>query len=144
MLADNVDKNNLVDGEMAAELQGLQGGEESRGSNASQAVDCCMETVVEQLFAVGADQARSKFHAMYQVFLRNSRPIPILRRGQEKQEEEGIVKTSKSKTKPVSSWCCQRQAGAVKALQRVVWSLIFFVFGLHSVNAKEEVRYSKG
>ena len=32
----------------------------------------------------------------------------------------------KSKTKPASSWRCQRLAGAMKALQRVVWSLIFF------------------
>ena len=31
---------------------------------------------------------------------------------------------NKSKTKPVSSWRCQRQACAMKALQRVVWSLI--------------------
>ena len=41
--------------EMAAQLQGLQAGEERRGSNTSQAVDCCMETMVEQLFAMGAD-----------------------------------------------------------------------------------------
>ena len=57
----------MVDAEMAAELQGLQAGE---GSNASQAMDFCMETVVEQFFAMGADQARSKFEAMCQMFFK--------------------------------------------------------------------------
>ena len=52
-------------------------------------------------------------------------------RCQEEKKEEGIVKTNKSKTKPVSSWRCQRQADAIKALQRVVWSLIFLRFGVH-------------
>ena len=46
------------------------------------------------------------------------------------------MKTNKSKTKPVSSWRCQRQAGAVKALQRVVWSLIILGFGVRLVNAE--------
>ena len=45
---------------------------------------------------------------------RNSRLIPLLRRCQEKEEEEGIVSTNKSNSKPVSSWRCQRQAGAMK------------------------------
>ena len=31
-------------------------------------VDCCMETMVEQLFAMGPDQANSKFDAVWQVF----------------------------------------------------------------------------
>ena len=35
-LSDKVDKYRMVDAEMAAELQGLQAGEERRGSNASQ------------------------------------------------------------------------------------------------------------
>ena len=52
-------------------------------------------------------------------------------RCQEEKKEVGIVKTSKSMTKPVSSWRCQRQAGAIKALQRVVWSLILLGFGVH-------------
>ena len=64
LLSDKVDKIRMVDAEMAAELQGLQAGEERRGSTASQAVDCCMATVVEQLFATGADQARFKFETM--------------------------------------------------------------------------------
>ena len=64
---ENVDKYRMVDAEMETELEELQAGEERRGSNASQAVDCCMETMVEQFFAVGADQARSKFSSMCQV-----------------------------------------------------------------------------
>ena len=52
LLADKVDKN-TIDAEMEAALQGLQAGEERRGGNASQAVDCCLETMVEQVLAVG-------------------------------------------------------------------------------------------
>ena len=67
---DKVDKNEMADAETAAELLGLQAGEERRGSHASHTVDCCMETVVEQFFSMGADQARSKFDTMCQVFLK--------------------------------------------------------------------------
>ena len=56
-LSDKVDKNKMADAEMGAELQGLQAGEERRGCNVSQAVDCCLETMVEQIVALGADQA---------------------------------------------------------------------------------------
>ena len=49
-------------------------------------------------------------------------------------------KANKSKVRPVSSWCYQRQrqAFSMKALQRVVWSLIFLVFGVHMGNAEEQ------
>ena len=40
LLSDKVEKNAVVGAELEAELQGLQAGEK-RGSNASQAVDCC-------------------------------------------------------------------------------------------------------
>ena len=60
------------------------------------------------------------------------------RSGCQEEKEGGIVKTNKSKTKPVSSLRCQRQAGAMKALQRVVWRWIFLGFGLHLVNAGEQ------
>ena len=53
LLADKVDKNTMADAETQAELQGLQAGEERRSSNASQAVECCLETMVEQIFALG-------------------------------------------------------------------------------------------
>ena len=52
-LSDKVDKNTMADAETEPELQGLQAGEERRGSNASQAVECCLETMVEQIFALG-------------------------------------------------------------------------------------------
>ena len=51
LLWDKVDINRLADSAMETELQGLHAGEERRGSNASQAVDCCLETMVEQVFA---------------------------------------------------------------------------------------------
>ena len=38
-LSDKVEKNKMADAEMAGELQGLQAGEERRGSNASQTGD---------------------------------------------------------------------------------------------------------
>ena len=50
-LSDKVDKNKMVDAEMAAELQGLQAGEERRGSNASQPGDGCLEALWQQLIA---------------------------------------------------------------------------------------------
>ena len=70
LLSDKVDKNRMADAEMEAKLQGLQAGEERRGSNASQAVDCCLETMVEQVFAIGTEQPRSKFDALCQKFFR--------------------------------------------------------------------------
>ena len=84
VLSDKVERNKMVDAEKAAELQMLQAGEEGRGSKASQAVDCCMETMVEQFFGMGADQARSKFDATCQVFFKK---FEVLRRCQEKKEE---------------------------------------------------------
>ena len=104
----------------------------------SQAVDCCVEMMVEQFFAMGADHARSKFDSTCQLFFQKFEAFSRLRRCQGEEEEEGIVRTNKSKAKPVSSWRCQCQAGAMKALQRVVWSLIFLVFGVHLVNAEEQ------
>ena len=62
-----------------------------------------METMLEQFFSMGADQARSKIDAMCQVFFNKFEPMPLLRRVKGKEEEEGIVKTNRSKTKPVSS-----------------------------------------
>ena len=47
LLSDKVDKNTVADAKMEAERQGLQAGEERRGSNASQAVECCLETMVD-------------------------------------------------------------------------------------------------
>ena len=52
-LPDKVDKNTMAGAKTEAELQGLQAGEKRRSSNASQAVECCLETMVEQIFALG-------------------------------------------------------------------------------------------
>ena len=93
LLSDKVERNKMADAEMAAELQGLQAGEERRGSNASQAVDCWMETMVEQCFAVGADQAKSKFDVMCQIFVKK------------------FEASTPPAQKPVSSWLCQRHTG---------------------------------
>ena len=70
LLSDSVDKNTMADAEMEAELQGLQAGEERRGSNASQAVECCAESMVEKIFTIGTDQAMSQFDALYQKILK--------------------------------------------------------------------------
>ena len=59
-------------------------------------------------------------------------------RCQEEKRTEEAVKTNKSKTRPVSNWRCRGQAGLMKALQRVVWSLIFLGFGVYSVKAEEQ------
>ena len=99
----------------------------------SQAVDCCLETMVEQIVALGA-RSGAKFSS------RSSRPISLMCRHRRKKEEEGIVKPNKSKTKPVRSWRRQRQVGAMKALQRAVWSLIFLGFGVHLAKVEEQGR----
>ena len=38
-----VHKNQAAEAELDAELRALQAGEERRGSNASQSVDCCLD-----------------------------------------------------------------------------------------------------
>ena len=69
---------------------------------------------------------------------RNSRLVLILSRCQGREEGIRNSENEQDKVKPVSSWCYQRQAGSMKALQRVAWSLIFLVFGVHMVNAEEQ------
>ena len=54
------------------------------------------------------------------------------------------MKMNKSKAEPVSSWCYPRQAGSIKMHQRVVWSLIFLVYGVCLVKAEvQEEQASK-
>ena len=60
-LSDEVDKNEMADAEMAAELQRLQAGEERRGSNASQTRDGCMEALWQQIIALGANRVEAMF-----------------------------------------------------------------------------------
>ena len=64
------------------------------------------------------------------------RPLYKGSKGKWEQKDEGIVKMNKSKAESVRSWCHQRQTGSVKAHQRVVWSLIFIVSGVHLVKAE--------
>ena len=54
-LSNKVDKNEMSDAEMAAELQSLQAGEERRGSNASQTCDCCSEEMLQRVIALGTN-----------------------------------------------------------------------------------------
>ena len=64
-------------------------------------------------------------------------------RCQEEKKEEEVVETNKSRIRPVSDWRCRGQAGAMKALQRLVWSLIFLLFGMHLVKAEEQASQVK-
>ena len=115
LLADKVDKNKMADAETEAELQGLQAGEERRGSNASQAVDYCLDMMVEQVFATGTAQAKSTFVALCEIFVRICETLP--RKCKEEKKEEETVNMNKSKAEPVSSWRHPRQAGSVKMHQ---------------------------
>ena len=103
-------KNEMAEAEMEAELQGLQAGEEKKGSNASQAVECCWETMVEQNFALGVDQARRSFVAMCQIFFKRLGTPPAQMRGKEEGRKE-----SKSKGTPVVRWFYQRQGGTMES-----------------------------
>ena len=55
LLSDKVD-NTMADAEMEAELQGLQAGDERRGSSASQTGDGCLESLWQQFIALGANE----------------------------------------------------------------------------------------
>ena len=63
-------KNKIADADMAAELQGLQAGEERRGSNASQTGDSCLKVSWQQIdpvcAAVGPNQVEAFANAVLQ------------------------------------------------------------------------------
>ena len=59
-LSEKVEKYERTEAEMEAELQNLQAGEERRGCNASQAVNCCME----ELGIMGAEKAVYHFELL--------------------------------------------------------------------------------
>ena len=82
MPSDKVDKNRMTDAEMEAELQELQAGEEE------------VETMLEHMFALGVDQARSKFKVMCQIFLRRIETLSAQMLGKEE-----IVNMNKSKAR---------------------------------------------
>ena len=94
---------------------------------------------MEQIFAMGTDQAKSKFDTLYQKILKRFETLRLLRKCQECQEakkDEETVKMNKSKAEPVSSWCHSCQAGSIKLHQRTVWSLIFLVYGVYLVKVQ--------
>ena len=97
--SDEVDKNRTAGADMDAELQGLQVGEGRRGSNASQAVVCCLEMMLEQIFVLGADQARAKFEVMCQMFLLKNRD-PVCADGRRRRRKKKTVNMNKSKAGP--------------------------------------------
>ena len=103
---------------MAAELQGLQAGEERRGSNASQTGDSCLKALWQQ----GPNQV----DAFTMLSSKGFTKVEQFRGScHEEMKEEGIVKMNKSKVEPVSKWRCPCQAGPFKVHRLVVWSLIF-------------------
>ena len=65
--SDKVDKNTKADAEMATELQELQAGQEGRGSNASQAVDCCVELLLQRFVALEANQMETLLQMVQRV-----------------------------------------------------------------------------
>ena len=72
------------------------------------------------------------------------RPPPSHANDRKKKKEEETVKLNKSKAEPVSSWCYPHQAESIKMRQRVVWSLIFLVYGVCLVSAEvQEEQASK-
>ena len=98
----------------------MQAGGERRGSNASKTGDHCMEEVLQQVIALGAN----RMEALFQRVRRDMGAFAVAdaKKGRRNSEDE------QEKEKPDSSWCYQRQAGSMKALQRAVWSLIFLVW----------------
>ena len=90
-----IDKNTIADAETAAELQGQQAGEETRGSNASRTGDCCLEASWQQITAVCAAVGPKQVDAVFQRF-RESGPTQgqmpgrdERRRNSEDEQEQG-------------------------------------------------------
>ena len=72
VLSDKVDKITMADAELEAEHQGLQAGEQRRGSNASQTGENCLEAFWQQIAAVctavGPNQVDALANAVFQRF----------------------------------------------------------------------------
>ena len=130
-LSRQVDSNRMATAELEAELRGLQAEEERRGSNASQVVvDCCLDTVAEQLFTIISSKFCTKRSS------KDLKPLPLLRKCQEKKKERKMQK-SKSKGQPTNKWVHLRQVGAMKAFQRVL-CLILLGFGVQLVKVEDQ------
>ena len=86
---------------------------------------------------MGTDQARFTFDALFFFFRQKIRDHHTSgANARKRKKEEETVKINKSKAEPVNSWCYPRQAGSIKIRQRVVWSLIFLVYGVCLVKAE--------
>ena len=130
-LPNKVDKNKMADAEMAAELQRLQAEEERRTAMLRKQVIAAWRPSGNRLSPWKRTESRPRSKGIEKWELPRGRC-------QEEKKEEGTAKMNKITVKPVSRWCFQRKAGSMKALQRVVWSLIFLVFGVRMVNAEEQ------
>ena len=115
---------------MVANLQSLQAGEERRGSNASQTGDVPWRPCGSNLSLWEQMELRPLYKGS------KGKCEQHKGRCQEEKKNEEIVKMKKSKAESISSWCYQHQAGSIKVHRRVVWSLIFFVFGVCMVKAE--------
>ena len=104
LLSDNVDKHQMAEAELEAELRGLQAGEERRGSN-SQFVD----TVAEQLYTIGVEKAKHQFDLLREKILKDLSPLTRLRKCQEMKKEGRKMKKSESEGMPASRWVQQRR-----------------------------------
>ena len=130
-LSDKVEKNKMLDAGMAAELQGCMQKKKEAAMLRKQ--------VMAAWRPCGSNLSpweRMELRPLY----KGSKGMWERHKGrcQEEKKKEEAVKKYKSKTRPVSNWRCRGQAGVMKALQRVVWSLIFLVFGVDMVKAEEQ------
>ena len=127
-LSKKVDSNRMAAAELEDELRGLQAGEERRGSNASQVNECCLDTVAEQLFTMGAAQAKHQARSSVQ---RNSsedsRPQLLLRKCQEEKREEN--EEEQEQRKASQQMGPPAPGGCNEGFQRVLF-LILLGFGV--------------
>ena len=96
----NKSSNNWMAAEdLEGELRGVKAGEERRGSCASQANDCCLDAVAEQLFTMRAAHARQQLQAPHEkLFRRFEVPTaPAQMPGGEEKEESGKRRSQSSK-----------------------------------------------
>ena len=102
--------------------RGLQAGEERRGSNASQTVDCCLDTVNgDQIEVLRQRISWRKWTSQVQMPGKEGRQ-------NNKGQEQG--KTSQQLVLPTP--------GIMKALQQALLSMTSFGFGVYMVNAEEQ------
>ena len=59
-------------------------------------------------------------------------------------KEKEIVNMNENKVETVSKWHCPCQAGSFKVHRRVVWSLIFCLFGVYLAKAEVQVEQARG